>query len=107
VILDILYRRGGEVRVTIGDDVVMKECLGYNKVQHVYELITIYNSLKRKNVPHVDALHSFDLNDDTPRVFLKPVGVATYPYSGSEAFSAVVCVLKALEVRYGIPVFIF
>jgi hypothetical protein len=87
-------------------NVVKKEFIGVNGVQRVSDLITIYDLLKQKGVPHVDTLNSFNLNNDHSCVYLSPVGIEVFPVSGSEAFSAVVCVLKALKVRYDVSVFI-
>jgi hypothetical protein len=104
VVLDILDREGGAVRMTIGK-VVKKEFLGVNAVQRVSDLITIYDLLKLKGVPNVDTLNSSNLNGH-PHVYLSPVGFEVLPVSGSEAFSAVVCVLWALMVCYDVSVFI-
>ena len=107
VVLDILDREGGAVDITIGASVVLKQFKCANAVRRVSELVEIYDLLKEKKVPYVDSLRSFKLESNPPHVYLEPVGVHRFPASGSEAFSAVVCVLKALKVRYDVFVFIF
>ncbi len=69
-------------------------------------MVVIYDSLKRKKVPNVDTLDSYNVDVDDPHVFLSPVGAGVLPESGPEAFSAVVCVLEALKVRYDVSLFI-
>ena len=94
--------------MTIGS-VVKKEFRHTDAADRVYKLVGIYNLLKRKNVPNVDTLVSFNIEPEEnqyPYVHLSPVGVDAMPHSGAEAFDAVVCVLEALKVRYGASVFI-
>ena len=104
MVLDILDREGGAVRMTIGA-VVRKEFIGEEGVRRVSQLVDIYDLLNRKNVANVDTLVGFNLNS-SPHVCLKPVGVAGWPASGSEALSAVVCVLKALKVSHDVSDYI-
>ena len=99
VVLDILDRGDGAVQITFGASTVLKEFMGANAVQRVSDLVAIYNLLKEKEVPYVDTLHSYKLQTDPP-------GVDRFPTSGPEVFNAVVCVLKALKVRYDVSVFI-
>jgi L-2-hydroxyglutarate oxidase LhgO len=91
--------------MTIGN-VVRKEFICGTAEQRVTDLVAIYESLKQKNVPHVDSLDSYDVNVKHPYVFLSPVGSDVWPDSGSDAFNAVTCVLAALKVRYDVSVFI-
>lgn len=105
MVLDILDREGGDVMMTIGA-VVRKQFLSQDAIQRVSHLIEIYQILKDKNVPNVDCLDSFNTNTNPPEVFLSPVGISGGPATGEEIFGAVVCVLRALEVCYGVSVFI-
>ena len=105
MVLDILDREGGAVRVTIGA-IVMKEFKHDGAVQRVTKLVEIYDLLKMKGVPNVDTLVKYKLDGRHPWVHLEPVGIHTLPKSGFECFSAVTCVLKALEVRFEVSVFI-
>jgi len=105
LVLDILIRDRDQVQMYI-HDVVFKVFEGDNGTQRVASLIAIYELLTLKCVPHVDTLVGSNLQDGCPSVQLKPVGVAGLPDSGSQAFRAVVCVLKALQVHYDISVFI-
>ena len=105
LVLDILNRDRDMVRMYF-TDVVFKEFRGANGAQCVTRLITIYGLLTSKRVPHVDTLVEYNLQHGYPSVQLEPVGVAGLPDSGSQAFCAVVCVLKALQVRYDISGFI-
>jgi len=105
LVLDILNRIRDNVQMCF-TNVVHKRFKGDNAVQCVSRLINIYKTLTLKNVPYVDNLVKFNLNHGYPSVTLEPVGVAGFPVSGSQAFRAVVCVLKALEVCYDISGFI-
>ena len=87
-------------------NVVLKEFMGDNGAECVTKLIKIYNILTSKAVTNVDTLVKANLQYGYPSVELEPVGVAGLPDSGSQAFSAVVSVLKALQVRYDITGFI-
>jgi hypothetical protein len=92
--------------------VVRKEFRHSDAVYRVSKLIEIYNLLKIKQVPNVDSLDRAQIVGDAetqgshPYVQLSPVGCDALPGSGEEALSAVVCVLQALKVRYGIPALI-
>ena len=88
------------------NDYVLKEFMGENGAQCVARLRKIYQLLTSKAVPNVDTLVEANLQHRYPSVRLEPVGVAGLPDSGSQAFSAVVSVLKALQVRYDITGFI-
>ena len=105
MVLDILDREDGAVIMTIGN-VVKKQFMGADARQRVSRLETIYKLLSIKGVPNVDSLVSSDPNRSPPHVDLSPVGSPGLPDSGSEAFSAVVCVLEALKVRCDASVFI-
>jgi hypothetical protein len=87
--------------MTIGA-VVKKEFKHPDAVARVSKLIDIYKLLKLKQVPNVDALDHAETAAEHPYVLLSPVGCDASPNSGSEAFNAVVCVLQALKVRYGV-----
>jgi hypothetical protein len=104
VILDILDREGGAVLMTIGGNVIRKEFKGTNPIQHISGLVKIYKLLKKKGVPHVNTLFSSNLESNPPHIYLSLVGDDRLPTSGSEAFNAVVCVLKALKVHYDVSV---
>ena len=86
--------------------VVKKEFRHHDAVRRVSKLIEIYKLLQMKKVPNVDTLVKYKLDGDHPWVHLEPVGVDTSPASGFECFSAVTCLLKALEVRFEVSVFI-
>ena len=109
MVLDILDREGGDVQMTIGGNIVRKEFRQHeqhNAVRRVSDLIKIYKLLKAKEVPYVDTLEDYKLDHARPCVYLTPVGIHTYPVSGLECFNAVTCLLKALEVRFEVSVFI-
>jgi hypothetical protein len=85
--------------------VVRKEFWHPDAVDRVSKLIEIYDLLKAKQVPNVDTLNRAETIVDTgfhPYVELSPVGYDVLPDSGSDALNAVVCVLEALKVRYGV-----
>ena len=105
MVLDILDREDGAVIMTI-DGVVKKRFMRGDAGQRVSRLEIIYGLLSSKKVPNVDSLVSCDPNGSPPYVTLSPVGSPGPPDSGAEAFSAVVCVLEALKVRYDASVFI-
>ena len=106
MVLDDLNRKGGAVRMTIGN-VVKKQFIGDEAVQRVTRLIGIYGVLRCKKVPNVDTLDDFRPKDNPTMVFLSPVGTPTSPDDGEDAFDAVACVLRALKVRYHSSVYIF
>ena len=105
MVLDILDREDGAVIMTI-DDVVKKRFMRDDAGQRISHLEIIYGLLSSKKVPNVDSLVSCDSHSSPPHVNLSPVGSPGPPDSGAEAFSAVVCVLEALKVRYDASVFI-
>ena len=105
MVLDILDREDGAVIMTI-DRVVKKRFVHDDAGQRVSRLEKIYKLLSIKKVPNVDHLVSCDSKSSPPYVNLLPVGSPGPPESGAEAFSAVVCVLEALKVRYDASVFI-
>ena len=105
MVLNILDREDGASIITIGN-VVTKQFTGTDARQRVSHLEMIYKLLSSKRVPNVDSLVRSDPNGSPPHVHLSPVGIPGLPNSGSEAFSAVVCVLEALKVRSDASVFI-
>ena len=91
--------------MTIG--AVVKKAFRHNDgVWRVSKLIEIYSLLKIKEVPNVDTLVKYKFDRHHSYVHLEPVGIDTLPKSGFECFSAVTCLLKALEVRFEVSVFI-
>lgn len=114
MVLDILDREDGLVRMTVGADVVKKEFRHVDAVERVSNLVKIYKLLKQKKVPNVDVLQHSNLNalqhstpeSRHPYVLLSPVGRDVSPKSGLEAFQSIVCVLQALKVHYGVSIFI-
>jgi hypothetical protein len=100
VFLNIFHSSDGLTRITIGA-VVMKEFEHPDGVARVLNLVKIYQLLKEKRVPNVDALHEY--STEPPYVMVTPVAMDQTPQSGFEAFNAVVCVLQALKVCFILP----
>ena len=89
--------------MAIGGTIVKKEFRQHEQhdaVRRVSDLIEIYRLLKIKKVPNVDTLVKYKLDRARSCVYLAPVGRDTFLVSGLECFSAVNCLLKALEVRF-------
>jgi hypothetical protein len=67
---------------------------------YVRHLVGIYDLLKRKNVPNVDQLEQYFI-DDADRgsvVYLGPKGINNVPRRANEVAEAVICILEALVV---------
>ena len=89
--------------MNIGERVVRKEFRHPDAANRVSQLVGIYRVLQYKQVPNVDTLHNHtEPTAPYPHVYLSPVGLAVNPASGREVMDAVVCVLQALQVRYGL-----
>ena len=66
-------------------------------VQHLRD---IYQLLEDKNVPNIDILMQYYINDHVHGsvVYLQPKGMDIFPCQGQEILEAVVCILQALKV---------
>jgi hypothetical protein len=77
VVLDILDRKGGAVRMTIGY-VVRKEFKGANAVQRVSDLVAIYDLLLKYGVPYRSYTRSGGSEHRRRRVRIGRVQLAMY-----------------------------
>jgi hypothetical protein len=92
VVLDILDREGGAVRITIGS-VVRKEFNGPDAVQRVSDLVAIYESLKKKEC-HMSIPFSATTSTRPSTCFSVAGGGRQTSGLWVRGFRAVVCVLK-------------
>lgn len=97
----VIDRPDGLTRITLGTDVIKKEFQHEDGSTRVLKLVEIYKILKEKQVPCVDALQHHSVRP--AYVLLSPMGQDGFPSSGSEAYDAVVCVLKALTAMHSLP----
>jgi hypothetical protein len=86
-------------KITLGAT-VKKQFEHPDAVDRVSHLVMIYRLLKEKRVPNTDALHSFSQEPPSFYVMTTPLGMDYTPKSGFEAFTAIVCLLEALQVNY-------
>jgi hypothetical protein len=94
---------GGNKIVSIGGKVVLKRYLYGDCASHVRRLVSIYELLKNKQVPHVDHLHMYFIEDDSHGscIYTTPVGLPKHrPRTESELREALFCVFKALSVSF-------
>ena len=89
-----IYRN--DKRVLIGSKMIRKTFTGPEAPKQVEQLLTVYERLQQKNVPHVDRLLS--KSSDGTAVYLGPRGVPRLPGNIDELINAVTCVLEALVV---------
>ena len=78
----------------VGLKAVKKLYRGDDAAQRVRYIQEIYQQLKDKDVPHVDAL----TYADGSTVYVEPKGIAVVPSNEKELLEAITCVLQSLQV---------
>jgi hypothetical protein len=80
--------------------VIQKQYTQANGAAYVRHLVDIYSLLKQKNVPNVDQLEQYFINDTNRGsvVCLVPKGIDSFPRRANEVADAVMCILEALVV---------
>jgi len=98
-----LERPNGTV-ISVGA-VIHKQYTQDNGATSVRHLVDIYNLLKQKNVPNVDHLEQYFINDTEhgSAVYLGPKSIDNFPRLLNDVVDAVTCVLEALIVMHEHP----
>jgi hypothetical protein len=80
--------------------VIQKQYTQANGASYVRHLVDIYSLLEQKNVPNVDQLEQYFIDDADhgSAVCLVPKGIDSFPRRPNEVSDAVICILEALVV---------
>jgi hypothetical protein len=73
----------------------------YDKKLHVSFLNSLYQALHKKDVPNVDHLIQYSIDESS--VILGPRGIASLPNSAQQVREAIICILEALVVSLSRP----
>jgi hypothetical protein len=106
-IFDLLsvYCRGTGTIIKVGLSAVKKKYTQDDTALHVQQLQDIYWLLEDEDVPNIDVLMQYYINNHVHGsvVYLQPKGMDIFLGQGQEVLEAVVCVLQALKVcRYAL-----
>jgi intracellular sulfur oxidation DsrE/DsrF family protein len=81
--------------VEIGTKNVKKVYHGDQAAERVQYIQNIYRQLQKKGVPHVDVL----IHAAGSTIYVEPKGIAVKPSNVKQLLDAIICVLRALQVR--------